>query len=165
MEKISCSWKHIPTLLNQDAQWPPAESWKYFNMCCSISYNTNLSAKAVCLPKHMIVALEFTTLPHVRHAWSNEPDTVDEPRVDSTTHGNEEWVEKNIGIPWTRMENPITSHNQSADGVVNTIQLSMGCQDQSNKQTHQWKFRKWKKTISKPMYKYQTITKCIRPNF
>lgn len=49
-----------------------------------------LSAKSVSLPKHMIVASATNTLSQVTHAWSDKPDTVYEPRLDSTTLANGE---------------------------------------------------------------------------
>lgn len=57
-------------------------------------YITKLSAKSVSLLKEMIIESAANALQHVIHAWSDETDTLDGPKLDSTTHANEEWLEK-----------------------------------------------------------------------
>lgn len=55
----------------------------------------NLSVKAVSLPRQSIVSSANNALPHLIYVLSDEPNTLDEPRLDSTTHTNGEWVETN----------------------------------------------------------------------
>lgn len=49
-------------------------------------YITNLLAKAISFPKHMIVAWATNALPYIIHAWSHGYNTLDEPKLDNTTH-------------------------------------------------------------------------------
>lgn len=55
-------------------------------------------------PKHVIVASVSSAFQHVIHAQSNVPSTPDEPVPDTTTYGNEEWVERNNLRSSTRRE-------------------------------------------------------------
>lgn len=58
-------------------------------------YIANLSVNVFSLPWHMIIALATKDLVQVKHARSDEPNTEDEPRFDSTTHTNAYCVETN----------------------------------------------------------------------
>lgn len=59
-------------------------------------------AKAVYLPKHMIVAPATNALPHIIYARNHEPDNVDEPKLDNTTHANGKRVKTSHGRLSTR---------------------------------------------------------------
>lgn len=94
----------------------------------------NLLAKAVSLPKYVIVALETNALPHIIDAQSDEPDTLQEPKLDNTTLTKGEWVEI-INV------SPISPQNRNAKNGVNTIQLAIGCQYQWYRQKQNMKKR------------------------
>lgn len=63
----------------------------------------DLLAKDVSLPKDVIVALATNAPTKVIHAWSDERDTLNGPKLDSTTHAKGEWVEtNNMSLPTQR---------------------------------------------------------------
>lgn len=71
----------------------------------------------------------------VINAQSDEPNKLDEPKLDNETHESREWVETNIVSSLMRSETSISLQNQIADNVINTIQLQICCKNQSDKQT------------------------------
>lgn len=56
-------------------------------------YIVNLSAKTRSLPKQMVLPLTTDALPHTIHPRSDKQDTVEEPRLHSTTNTIGEWVD------------------------------------------------------------------------
>lgn len=66
------------------------------------NYTGNLLAKAISLPNQMILASTTNALPHIKTAWSDQPDTIDESKRDNTTPASEEFVERNDARLCTR---------------------------------------------------------------
>lgn len=57
-------------------------------------YFDSVSAKAVSVRQHMIIALVTNYLSPFIPGQNEEQDTVDEPRLESTAHGNGPGLEK-----------------------------------------------------------------------
>lgn len=53
-------------------------------------YIANISAKGVSLSKYMIVASAINAVIHTMHSQSDEPGTLDEPKLDYMIHANED---------------------------------------------------------------------------
>lgn len=69
-------------------------------------YIANMSAKAVCQTKCLMVASATNALPHIIHAQSDESDMPDEPKLDNTIHATRAWVRTNNVSLETRMKTP-----------------------------------------------------------
>lgn len=121
-------------------------------------YTANMSAKAVSLPKHMIVISASNVLPHVVHARSVVPDTVDELRFGSMTEKNGGWVETNNVIPSTQLESPISLQKRNTDTLAHISQHSTDCQDESDNQKWPIKLQMMETPTGHSKYRYWTVT-------
>lgn len=104
------------------------------------NYIANLLAKAVSLPKHIIVASGNNALSHVIQARIDKQAMLDGRKLENRLQPN--GVDSNNVIPLKRMKNLTSPQNQNPHKVVNTIHVPMGYQDSRTS-----RYRQWKKTF------------------
>lgn len=112
----------------------------------------------------MIGALAVNALSHVIRGKSDEPEALNELKMDNMTHAQVKLVENDVSPPTQKKTGICTDRN--ANNIVNTIKSPMGRQDQTDKQTQTVKIQNMKKSIRELKYKHRTSTYIrIWPNF
>lgn len=73
-------------------------SYGYIPRRAVLIYKAHLMAGAVSLPEHMLVPYVTKALSHIIHVRNDEPDSLNEPQLDYSTHKAEECVRNNARL-------------------------------------------------------------------
>lgn len=129
-------------------------------------YRAKMSAKAVSLPKHMIVPSATSARTYAVEAQSRDPDTTDEARLDSSAHTSIGKVYTNNVTPSTKTGSLRTFWARNTDNVFNTVyskpheKKKIQRRNIHNSQNDTTR----RETIGAARYKCRRITSHMRPS-